>query len=242
MIELPPLLIERDEVSEVRLGQAAREQLARDDVHRGVGIHASDLLDSRKACWDFLSPKELTDRQVFLFVIGKVLHHLVLHSLTGTEGTDSGTQEEMGILFSPDHVDGGFPRELKTNRSANEPGPDQVQEEYGHYLEQLAIYMVLMNVCRGQLWVLHINLRDASGRTFPEPRCYNVEMTPEQFTLIEAQVIETRDALMQARTERTPNLLPVCRQWKCGPKACGHWEQCRPQGRYPQTDKRRWSV
>jgi hypothetical protein len=36
-------------------------------------------------------------------------------------------------------------------------------------------------------------------------------------------------------------MLPLCRKWLCG-TACSWFGQCRPEGRWPQEDKRRWTA
>lgn len=225
---------------EVRLFLKTKEWLAREDKLRDPGIHASDLLDTRYAYWNKKLPKEPTERMVWFFSIGKILHMLVLSAFTGeSEGkTDSGSHRILDIAFSPDaHSEEGRPIELKTHRGLREP--KDLQDSFGHYLEQLCIYLVLENRLEGELWVLFINLHDASGRTFPEPRCYKVMLTEEQFYGIEQQILAARDALSDALERSDPSGLKKCRDWKCGLN-CVYWDSCKPEGRYPNTDRRRW--
>lgn len=240
MIVLPPLTIERDDRAEVELFLAVKTWLERDQ--RLEGIHASDLLDPRQAYWSFVEPKEMTERQVWLYAIGKVLHMLVIAAMKGGLASDEGTRSELGILFSPDILREDRPIELKTHRGIREPAPNRIQEEFQHYLEQLSIYLVLTNRLVGQLWVLFISLQNQQGKTYPEPRCYTVSMTEEQFYEIERQILEARDALQEARDEKDPHALPLCRAWKCGPQACLWWTSCQPPGRYPERDRRHWRV
>lgn len=244
MILLPKdLRITRDEHTEVRTVQRFREWLDHQDSSRTKGIHASDLLDPRLSYWESALPRELTERQVFFFTIGKVLHSLVLNSPEhGIDKSDLGTSEALGILFSPDAAThDGSPIELKTNRSAYEPHEDKLIVDYQIYLEQLLIYCILQNCLRGELWVLYISLKDPSGRTFPDLRCYSVELTQTQFHTLEQQIIATRDLLLKAKKEKNHRILPLCRNWKCGTN-CVYFNECRPEGRYPQKDKKRWTA
>src|SRR5712671_238301 len=78
MFDLPAFSIERDDYAEVRLALQAREWIERGDADRGVGIHASDLMDPLLAYWKRLKPQPLSERTVWLFVVGKILHHFVL--------------------------------------------------------------------------------------------------------------------------------------------------------------------
>ncbi len=171
MLRLPRLDVCRNEYSEASLLVAIRKQLQEDDAKRDNGIHASDLLDLRLAYWRNTNPKEVDERTAFFFVIGKVLHTLVL-SLADPmiTASDAGTKNELGISYSPDLVSrAGRPTELKSNRATDEP--DDLQEEYSHYLEQLIIYMICENMLTGELWILYLNLREASSRrTFPALR------------------------------------------------------------------------
>lgn len=244
MIQLPPLTISRDEQQEVRLFLDLRRWLAETDKGRARGLHASELLDPLMSYWKWKDPKEITERQVYFFTIGKILHMLILSASTGQalEKSDEGTKHELGIYYSPDHSADGHPIELKTHRGNYEPKPERIQEEFHHYLEQLSIYMVLENHLVGELWVLFINLKDESNRTFPEPRCYRVSMTEEQFYAIEQEVLHTRDVLIRAKETDIPTELPLCRVWLCG-SACPYFlHACMPPGRYPSTDKRRWTA
>jgi len=243
MIQLPAdLSIERNDLEEVRFLGQARTWLASQDKARLPGIHASDLLDPLKAYWQWADPKPHTDRQVFFFLIGKVLHHFVLASAdpdTAKEASGSGPKEALGIIFEPDLDREGYPTELKTNRSQREP--NDLQKEYHHYLEQLSIYMVLKNVLSGALWILYINLKAPDNRTYPELRCYRVQMTEEQFYELEQEILKTRDLLAEAKETRNPSELPLCREWLCGDN-CAWFQTCKPSGRWPDTRRSKWTM
>ena len=235
----------RDERQEVLLLEKARAWLEEGDRLREPGIHASDLLDPRLAYFQSVDPKPLSERKVWLFLIGRVLHGFVVQAMDPEQektATDSGTHEELGILYSPDIMRSGRPIELKTSRIYELPPEEHLQDEWTIYLEQLVIYLTLTNRLTGYLWVLCINLREeGTRRTFPEPRCYRVELTRAQFHQIEDEVIRARDLLIQAKAERNHRILPLCRSWLCG-TACQWFGQCQPEGRWPQEDKRRWTA
>ena len=239
MIRLPDLAITRDEFQEVKVYQEVKTWLEHQDAERSDSIHASDLPDPRLAYWKRKAPKEITERQVWFYSIGKVLHNLVL--ILEGEQTDTGTHTELDILFSPDRIQNGEPVELKTHRGFREPTITQLQAEFSHYFEQLLTYCILKNSLVGHLWVLFINLKDRTGRTFPEIRCYTVTITEEQFYSIEASVLEPRDQLRLALDKEDHTSLPLCRSWLCGDN-CAWYNVCKPGGRWPQKDRRSWTA
>ena len=73
----------RQPQTEKKLTKQAREWLEGDD--RSEGIHASDLLDIRQAYWRHVDPQELSDREVWTFLIGKVLHAFTLSAIDERE-------------------------------------------------------------------------------------------------------------------------------------------------------------
>lgn len=233
MIQLPTLQVTRDELEEVRLTHQAKTWLEADE--RTPGWHASDMLDPRKAYWQRVRPFELSERQVWLFVIGKVLHHFILDMAGGAERgqTDSGSrQAESGILYSADDwTPEGAPIELKTNRSPYEPALKDLVSTHHNYLEQLLLYMAFSGKTEGHLHVLHINLKTPDRRTFPEPRCYRVDATPQGLQDILTQVDTTLADLEHAVAEQSHTHLPLCRTWLCG-ESCPWWHPCAPEGRY----------
>lgn len=241
MLPLPEgLTIERSELDEVRLAEQARAWIEQDNAARDPGIHASDLMDPRLAYWRKIDPKPLTERSIWLFLVGKVLHHFVVDLPTGQAlpgQSDSGTRTARGILFSPDRVDDdGRPIELKTNRAQYEP--DDPAVDYAHYLEQLCTYMALMGPTEGSLWVLHLNLK-VDRRTEPQPRCYRIRVPQPELLRFREALDQTREALVEAIAQRNPSELPLCRAWLCG-TGCSWWAQCKPPGRFPKP-RRQWS-
>ena len=244
MLKLSPLSIIRNEFQEVQLTEKARAWIDAGNADRLSGIHASDLLDPRLAYWKTIVPKPLTERSIWLFVIGKILHHFVIDvhvpGEVNSDTTDTGANESNGILFSPDlEDDDGHPIELKTTRSSSEPTDETIRRTYHNYLEQLVIYMVLRNTTRGYLWVLYINLKSRTSQTFPEPRCYEVTMSTEEFLNLEQRIFNTRDLLTTAIDTKNPGILPLCRTWLCG-DSCPWWRECAPAERI-DTPRRSWT-
>lgn len=243
MLVLPSLAIVRDELAEIRLAGDVRQWLEGQDTNRHKGIHASDLLDPRRAYWQRVDPRPLTERQVWFFTIGRVLHTLIESAASTTHdptNADAGTHEAYGILFSPDILREEQPIEIKTSRAQYEPHPDFLQEDLHNYLEQLCIYMVLTGSLRGSLWILYISLKDETNRTAPDIRCYSVSLTKQQADELKQQILHTKQKLDKALTERNHTLLPLCRAWLCGPEGCVWWTRCKPETRFPETNRKRW--
>lgn len=230
-LELPvSLAIYRDPAQERELLSHSREWLERES--RAPGIHASDLLDPRQAYWRTVAPKPLSDRMVTTFMIGKVLHAIILSAVGKTEFgmTDEGPRESesLGIIYSPDLFN-KEPIEIKTSRSFYEP---KSLNDLGMYCEQLLIYMAATESTRGHLWVLYLNLRDETGRTSPEFRAYTIELPKEDLKVYAERCAEISATLKRALERKDPHLLPLCREWKCSERMCEWWHECQPEGRY----------
>ena len=129
MLTLPPSLqITRNTKAERRLIDKTRTWLTSQE--RDPRIHASDLLDPRKAYWDRLHPQTLSDKLVGLFFVGKVLHAFFISALNGEKGTnwesDAGSvfDKTLKICWSNDWEDKTvtphIPYEFKTSRSKYE--------------------------------------------------------------------------------------------------------------------------
>lgn len=231
------IVVDRREEDEAYLLSQSREWLTREE--RAPGIHASDLLDPRQAYWQRVSPKPIADRLVPTFLIGKVLHAIILHAVAGTNltlTTDEGSRvsESLGIVYSPDLLRGA-PIEIKTSRSFYEP---KSLADLQLYCEQLLIYMAAVGSTTGHLWILYLNLKDEQGRTAPAFRAYDVTVSRaelEQYGKLCRQIGESITAAVEAKT---PRALPLCREWKCSEKMCEWWHECQPEGRYEQTRRR----
>ena len=114
MIGVPEnIVITRNKASERLLLDKGKEWLEKDE--RAPGIHASALLDLRQAYWNMKNPQGLGDREVVMFMVGKVLHAFVLGAVEGTvdlNATDEGSHysDDLRISFSPDKILDGVVR------------------------------------------------------------------------------------------------------------------------------------
>lgn len=242
MLTLPrSLTVERNKHAEQKLIDKTRKWLEHDSKDR-TGIHASDLLDPRKAYYDKINPYPMSTRMVGLFMTGKVLHAFFLSALTGEVGvnwkSDGGSivDKELGFSFSPDWgtAKDEDPGELKTSRSKYE----QSKSDLGLYMEQLVTYMAGKKRENGKLVVLMLNLpapRGESYGTYPQYRAYDVHVSKSDLLKYRTQLIATRKLLEKALKTRKKldiNKLPICRTFKCGASNCPHYEVCKPEGRY----------
>lgn len=240
MLTLPKsLTVERNKKAEGNLIDKSRIWLEKDSKDR-TGIHASDLLDPRKAYYDKVRPQPLSNRMVGLFFVGKVLHAFFLSALTGETGTNwksdggSTVDKELGFSYSPDWCKDGIPGELKTSRGKYEMSTSNL----GLYLEQLMIYMVGKKSEDGRLVVLMLSLPAPRGEgwgTYPQYRAYNVHVSKADLAKYKTQLVATRKLLEKAlktNSRKDISRLPVCRQFKCGKSQCPHYEVCKPEGRF----------
>jgi hypothetical protein len=241
MLTLPrSLTAVRNMLAEGKLVDKTRAWLEKDSKDR-AGIHASDLLDPRKAYYDKTQPKSpLSSRLVGLFFVGKVLHAFFLSALTGEDGvnwkSDGGStvDKELGFSYSPDWCKDGIPGELKTSRGKYE----QSQSDLGLYLEQLLIYMVGKKSVDGKLVVLMLSLPAPRGEgwgTYPQYRAYNVSVSKADLAKYRTQLVATRKLLQAALTSKKMadiSKLPLCRPFKCGASQCPHYQVCKPEGRH----------
>lgn len=236
MLKQPKLDIVRSEDAEDMLTDKTKDWLEAQNKERDPRIHASDLLDPRKAYWNRQHKEVMTKKMVGNFFVGKVLHAFYLSALHKAEGVDWKSDEggnfdkELGITFSPDWATGTVPGELKTSRAVNE----QTNRDLSTYTEQLCIYMAAMKSLVGRLVVLRIMGKDkAKGwGTYPQYRAYKITWDKAGLAGYRAEIKKTVKLLTEALKKKDPSKLEKCRKWKCGKGNCGHWELCRPEGRY----------
>lgn len=245
MLKLPKLDIERNEDAEDALVETTKAWLADEGKARDTRIHASDLLDPRKAYWNRFHKEEVTPKMVGNFFVGKVLHAFFSTAMNKKKGlslvdTDVGGtwDKSLGISFSNDwekpcktqDSPNGIPYELKTSRALNE----QTNKDLGTYLEQLFIYAAAKMSLVGRLVVLRLMAKDnkKGWGSYPQYRCYEVRWTKKDLLDYRKQIIATRKLLEKALKLKKPKLLETCREWKCGKGNCGHWDLCKPEGRY----------
>jgi hypothetical protein len=100
------------------------------------------------------------------------------------------------------------------------------------YVEQLLTYMAATNTVESELWVLYLNLKDASGKTCPAFRCYTVLLSQADLDEVKGSLRLNAMLLAEAIKTKDPGGLELCREWKCGAKNCDWYDQCQPIGRY----------
>lgn len=234
MITIPPSIrVARDQQAEGELLSRARQWLAADE--RESGVHVSDLLMPRRGYWRVVRPRSPLDREIGFFLVGKVLHAFVLHDRAGTpvnlRQTDEGSvyDEDVGVWYSPDRVAGDVVEEFKTSRSYYEPS---ALLDIEWYLRQVLLYMALSRKHQGRITVLYLNAKEASGKTSPQFRVYNVKVTAEELEAVRLEARRLRDELMVAVQHRQHRALPLCPDWACAPDRCNWWSDCQPEGRY----------
>lgn len=244
MLTLPKFEIERDHDAEKAMVKKTIKWLKGESSKRDPRIHASDLLDPRKAYWNRQHEEVMDDRMAGNFMTGKVLHAFFNTLMSGGVGlsieeTDDGGNwdEDLGITFSPDFFKNGIPYELKTSRAIKE----QTIRDLSAYLEQLFIYMAGKRSLTGRLLVYRINAADKKKGygTYPQYRAYEVTWTKKELEGYRKQLKTNRIKLQKAlktNKKKDIQMLPLCRDWKCGRKSCGHFDLCKPEGRY--TNKR----
>lgn len=238
------LVLSRDKREEKLLYEQTQAWLKKET--RTPGIHASSLLDPRIAYFKELhGDHTIEDKLAVTFLIGKVLHAFVLSAQAGATGTDwatdsgSKTSAELGIEYSIDRFKDGIPEELKTSRKPYEP---KSVKDMDMYIEQVLIYMAAENSCVGKITVLFLSLKDEKNQTTPGYRSYRVKISPEDLEAVKQYIKSTVRDLTLAVLEKRPDSLPLCRQFKCGPKNCKFWEECKPEGRYPRKTRGAWKA
>lgn len=245
MLKLPELDIERNEDAEDALVETTKKWLEGEGKARDPRIHASDLLDPRKAYWNRLHKEEVTPKMAGNFFVGKVLHAFFSTAMNKKNGlsledTDVGGtwDKSLGISFSNDwqkecktkDSPNGIPYELKTSRALNE----QTKKDLLTYLEQLCIYMAAKLSLVGRLVVLRLMAKDTTKGwgSYPQYRAYEIKWKPAEMKNYRKQIADTAKLLDKAIKTKKPKLLPLCRDWKCGEGNCGHWSLCKPEGRF----------
>ena len=237
MIEYPPsLVVEARKETEAALFETARAWVAGSE--RKEGIHASDLLMPRKGYWRHKDPQPLADREVGLFLVGRVLHSFILHEggkakpdLT-TSGEDSKYDSELRLWYSPDRAKDGKIIEVKTSRSMYEArGLDDLDT----YIPQVLVYFACEKMTEGEIWVLYLNARDGEGRTAPVFRVFSVSIDPKHLGSLRRRVgaaVTALELAISSVEEGSWKTLPLCPEWVCRPNYCGYWERCQPEGRF----------
>jgi len=242
MIPLPKsLVITRNPEAEAELMAHTRKWV--EGAERTPGIHASDLLDPRKAYWNRKNKQPFTDGTILTFFIGKILHSFILSATENKIGVDwasdtgSKTSELLGIDYSVDSMYGGLPREVKTSRKPFLRENDLL-EELRNYIEQLVIYLVAEGKTTGSLWILFTGLKGPDGKTQPTYHVYDITITESSSKILATKMIGIREALEKALKTNDPSALPLCREWLCKRSFCAHYDVCKPEERWaPEEPK-----
>src|SRR3990167_4678913 len=242
MIPIPESInVQRNRNDEKWLLKKSEAWLTKEE--RAKGLHASDCLDLRRAFWRTVDPQPLSEREVGLFLPGKILHAFVLGA-AGDDGlvnlghTDEGSRfsEELGIWYSPDW-DKTDIAEFKTSLAFKEPAD---VADLDIYIEQVLIYLACENKTKAKIWVLYLNLRDpATKKTTPTFRCYEMSVSPEDLEKTREFITASKADFDQAIETQDWKHLDLCRAWLCGAKNCAWYARCQPEGRFgtPEFDK-----
>lgn len=178
--------------------------------------HVSDLQYPRKAYWGRIDPKPITQLQAGYFIAG-IGHHNVVEAILGPRNNkkhraDAGEFMKEGIYFSPD-LRLPYPLEFKTSRAEFEPY--DLEKGYSGYLQQLKMYMALMNSTKGALLVFFLVLKEGR-RKKPAFRFYKVTCTKEELTKELVQIKALSKKLTAAVKAKDQKLVPACPKWMCG--------------------------
>lgn len=176
------------------------------------GIHLSDLLHPKRACWQKVEPKPLTNDEILYFLQGRSHEAAFLHVSALKHGEQ---REHLDILYTPD-IFQGFPCESKTRRAfPAEEGREA--EVYDLYLRQVKGYCALSDIDMGWLHVWTVAEKvDASHKTKPGLHCYEVRFDREELREYLKDLVTTKVILERAIDQRTPHILPDCETWMCG--------------------------
>lgn len=235
MIPIPDsVAIRRNKKSEALMLDTARAWLEKQE--RAEGWHASDMLNPRRAFWQRTLQMPLDDRQVPIFLIGKVLHGFVLGAMQGKVDisvTDEGSSysEDLGLWYSPDW-DKGDVAEFKSSRAFKEP---ENLDDIRSYVEQLLIYMAAKRRTDAELWVLYLNLKDEQRRTEPQFRAYRISISEGDLEVVRDAIKSTRESLEEALAVGNHKNLPLCAEFLCSERMCPFWHKCQPEGRYGES-------
>lgn len=202
----------------------------------GDGWHVSDLIYPRKAVWQKLDPKPISDKSSLYFIAGHGHHHII-EAILGPKKdhtrTDAGEFLKHGIYFSPDLREEvmEYPIEIKTSRAKSAPdenGKDP-KEAFEGYLKQLSAYMALMKKKLGMLMVLYLakQVPNDKWRSEPAIRFYKVKMTPAERQAKVKELIGLAKKCSLALKKKNTRTLPLCPVWLC--KDCDYFKtQCKP--------------
>jgi len=185
-----------------------------------VGVHATDLLWPRLAVFRRLESQELTERDLLFFALGQGEGEVI-------ESLISDKREVIvidgDIIHTIDcfiHENGSLiPVEIKTTRAQNNESLIKP-----HYLLQLGLYCLALNVNYGYLVILKLNDNK-------QPlHAYKITFSEEDLGRLFDWREERKELLLKALEYRRPEIAPCCwsdpnLNWKC--KYCQYQDKCR---------------
>lgn len=195
--------------------------------------HVSDLIYARKALFQRIDPKPITDEQSLYFIAGHGHHHIIEAILgpkkTG-DRTDAGEFLKKGIYFSPDLREEvmNSPIEIKTSRAKKTPDDSgqHPAKAFEGYLKQLTAYMALMRKKVGMLMVLYLARQVNGWQTKPAIRFYKVKMTKEELDKRTKELVDLAAKMTKAEKAKSTKGLPLCPKWLC--RDCPWFKKCKP--------------
>lgn len=230
----------RDEALESALFEKFRAYLGRSP--RGDEVHVSDLLSPLLAYWKRVKPLPLTEDECLYFLSG-IAHHTMLEAAIQGTPEESFTDEETGIVYSPDLAE--WKGEIKTTRRAKIPETEaRAKVAFADYIKQCKMYMVLT---WSLVWKIipffysveeHVSFYYVKKK--PRIRAYTLTLTEKELTREKTKLIKLSTDFSQALRDRDPSKLPLCKSLYCyeivnGKKTgkCLYWDECLPKGRHP---------
>jgi len=175
----------------------------------------------RKAVFQKLVPKPLTNRELGYYVIGNG-HHIVLESLHGAQREVE--RKWRGVVAHFNLLE-KTPTEIKTTRNPRRG----IQTIPAHWVRQLAFYCVIAKTNSGKLVVVHLNSertpKDAPGADESPFETYVMEFSDVE--AISRDLLQRRDLYVKALRARNPSLAPRTEledSWLC--PSCSYWKEC----------------
>lgn len=163
------------------------EAIARANAkERTPGLHISDLISCRRRAWykrrGVPEPITTSQEQESIFLLGQG-HHKVLQPSDYAEvaflilDPDSGEQIHGHIdAYWPQSPLWGVPTEIKSTRYSSSK---DAASDTPHYIEQLAAYVLGMNMTRGHLLVWYM-MGDYAKNRAPVLKAYDIEFTKSE--------------------------------------------------------------
>jgi hypothetical protein len=212
-----------------------------------VELHVSDLQYPRKAYFQRIDPKPLSDEQAGYFIAGHG-HHYMIEAIIDPEkgrkkkgdkekGSDSGTYDFDGLKYSPD-IRLPTVTEFKTSRAQYGPKNDEkatLLKEYKQYLKQLLMYMAIEDEGIGHIVILYLRLKNKKlNKSVPTFRVYKVTATDQEREVIRDKIRAAKALLEKALESKDHKALSLCPSFMC--LDCPWKKQCDPKNTAPKKE------